>query len=77
MEEFEEKLISAIFLWPYIYDKNDKRHSKKTFLAEAWKEISKEVGVEGELTFLHSIISFSLFLRAEKFILYFFFSKNL
>ena len=45
---FEEKLISAIFVRPYIYDKSDPLHSKRALNAKAWAEIAVVVGKTGK-----------------------------
>jgi len=47
MSNLEEKLISSVYLRPYIYDKNNPAHAKKAVIQEAWKEVSEEVGAAG------------------------------
>jgi hypothetical protein len=48
---FNESLISAVYLRPYIYTKADKNHGKRTLIAKAWDEIASEVGDSGESHF--------------------------
>ena len=51
MASFEEKLISAVFLRPFIYDKSSAGHMKKGLLGKAWDEISKESGRSSKLCY--------------------------
>jgi hypothetical protein len=44
---FEEKLISAVYLRRFIYDKVHPGHMKKGTLDAAWTEIAAETGKSG------------------------------
>ena len=46
---FEEKLISAVFLRPFLYDKNHENHSKLLLNIKAWSEIATETGKSGNI----------------------------
>ena len=45
---FEEKLISAVFLRQFIYDKSHGGHMKKGSLDAGWNEIASETGKSGK-----------------------------
>ena len=51
-----EALITAVYKRPGLYDKSNKLYANRQYAAEAWKEISRETKIEGNLRIFFSII---------------------
>ena len=56
----EEKLISAVRFRTFIYNKSDKRHADRDFVAAAWENTANDIGENGKLLFIFKFTSLPL-----------------
>lgn len=57
MSEFDVNLISAFAKCPAFYDKSNPNFKDRTFTENAWKEISLQLGFDGEWTSSSSCVA--------------------